>query len=75
LDYCIPIKLSSDLDISGFSDEDWATNKEERKSVAGYGTFLEHSLITCPSRKQKVVSRTSAESEYKVLANLAAQVA
>lgn len=51
VDYCLHLKPSVDLDISGFSDADWATNTEDRKSVAGYCVFLGESLITWSSRK------------------------
>ncbi|PNX91753.1 hypothetical protein L195_g047887, partial [Trifolium pratense] len=38
--YCLHIKPSADLDISGFSDADWATSPEDRKSVAGNCIYL-----------------------------------
>lgn len=75
MDYCLHLKPSADLDISGFSDADWATNTEDRKSVAGYCVYLGESLITWSSRKQRAVSRSSTESEYRALADLAAEVA
>nr|KYP50444.1 Retrovirus-related Pol polyprotein from transposon TNT 1-94 [Cajanus cajan] len=62
MNHCLHIKPSVDLDITGFSDADWATNIEDRKSVAGYCVFLGESLITWSSKKQRVVSRSSTES-------------
>jgi histone deacetylase 1/2 len=69
------IKPSTDLDIAGFSDADWATSIDDRKSMAGQCVFLGETLISWASRKQKVVSRSSTESEYRALADLAAEVA
>lgn len=75
IDYCLHIKSSADLDVSGFSDADWATNTDDRKSVAGYCVFLGESLVTWSSRKQRAMSRSSTESEYRALADLASEVA
>jgi len=33
--FCLHIKPSTDLDIAGFSDADWATSIDDRKSIAG----------------------------------------
>lgn len=52
MDYGLHIKPSPDLDISGFSDADWATNLDDRKSVAGYCVFLGESLVSWSSKKQ-----------------------
>jgi len=68
-------KPSTDLDIARFSDADWATSTDDRKSMAGQCVFLGETLISWSSIKQKVVSRSSTESEYRALADLAAEVA
>lgn len=75
INYCMHIKPSTDLDITGFSDADWATSIDDRKSMAGQCVFLGETLISWSSRKQKVVSRSSTESEYRALADLAAEIA
>ena len=72
---CLHIKPSTDLDITGFSDADWATSVDDRKSMAGQCVFLGETLVSWASRKQRVVSRSSTESEYRALADLAAEVA
>ena len=75
IDLCLHIKPSNDLDIIGFSDADWATSTDDRKSMAGQCVFLGETLISWSLRKQKVVSRSSRESEYRALADLVAEVA
>ena len=42
--------------------------------MAGYCVYLGNSLISWASRKQKVVSRSSTESEYRALADGAAEI-
>ncbi|KAI5428529.1 hypothetical protein KIW84_033494 [Lathyrus oleraceus] len=53
----------------------WATSIDDRKSMAGQCVFLGETLISWASRKQRVVSRSSTESKYRALADLAAEVA
>nr|KYP75364.1 Copia protein [Cajanus cajan] len=74
INHCLHIKSSADLDIAGFSDAYWAISIDDRKSIAGQCVFLGESLIAWSSRKQKVVSRSSTESEYRALVDLAAEV-
>lgn len=75
MDYSLHTKPSTDLDLTGFSDTDWATSSDDRKSMASLCVFLGESLVTSSSKMQKVVSRSRTESEYKALADLAAEIA
>ena len=47
-----------------FSDSDWASDRETRKSVNGWSIFIYGSLICWGSRSQKHVTLSSTESEY-----------
>ena len=53
-------------DILGYSDSDWA-GKGDRRSTSGYLTFVGGNLVTWKSKKQKVVSLSSAEAEYRAM--------
>ncbi|CAL8157464.1 unnamed protein product [Prunus armeniaca] len=48
-------------DVEGYTDVDWAGSVTNRRSMSGYFTFVGGNLVTWRSKKQKVVSRSSAE--------------
>ncbi|PKU72791.1 putative mitochondrial protein [Dendrobium catenatum] len=67
-DFGLPISRS-DLTLRTYSDADWASDPETRKSTSGFCTFLGNTLVSWSVKKQNTVSRSSTESEYRVLAS------
>ena len=63
------------LQIKGYSDSDWATDVNTRRSITGYVIFLGANHVSWQSKKQNSVSRSSTEAEYKALAHAAADIA
>ena len=64
-------KSSSDLFLTGYSDSDWASSTEDRRSTSGYAFMLnpEGPPISWRSQKQATVALSSCEAEYMALAS------
>lgn len=58
----------SDLQLSAFSDSVWAADPCDRKSVTGNVLFLGRNPVLWTSKKQRSVSKSSTEAEYKAMA-------
>ncbi|CAN6568096.1 unnamed protein product [Malus baccata var. baccata] len=62
-------KNSGHLRIEGFTDVDWAGDVTDRRSTSGYFTFVGGNLVTWRSKKQNMVSRSSAGAEFRGIAH------
>lgn len=51
-----------------YTNADRGGDMDNRRSTSGYCTFLSSNLITWRSKKQDVVSRSSAEAEFRAIA-------
>nr|XP_017221138.1 PREDICTED: uncharacterized mitochondrial protein AtMg00810-like [Daucus carota subsp. sativus] len=70
----ILLKAADHLKLQAFSDADWASCKDSRRSVTGYILLFGQSPVTWKSKKQSTVSKSSAEAEYRAMAAAAAEV-
>ncbi|XP_014496773.1 uncharacterized protein LOC106758354 [Vigna radiata var. radiata] len=60
--------------LKAYSDSDWATCPESRKSITGYSIYFGNSIISWKSKKQQTVSKSSAEAEYRALATITCEL-
>jgi hypothetical protein len=69
LDYGLLLRRSASSELTVYTDADWAGCPDTRRSTSGYTVFLDTNLISWSSKRQNVVSRSSAETEYRAVAN------
>ncbi|PLW35354.1 hypothetical protein PCASD_15517 [Puccinia coronata f. sp. avenae] len=63
------LRLGGSLVCSGYSDADWAEDREDRRSTSAYTFRIGDGAISWKSRKQATVSLLSTEAEYKALSD------
>jgi hypothetical protein len=71
--YGLQLYRSSSQNLLTYSDADWAGCSDTRKSTSGFCVFLGDNLVSWSSKRQATVSRSSAEAEYRAVANSVAQ--
>lgn len=74
LDKGLTIYRESPLNLHAFSDADWAGDRDDYISTMGHIIFLGRTPITWCSKKQKSLSRSSTETEYRAVASTAADI-
>jgi hypothetical protein len=52
-----------------YSDVDWVRCPDTHRSTSRYTVFLDGNLVSYSSKRQNMVSRSSTEAEYRVIAN------
>ncbi|WMV18503.1 hypothetical protein MTR67_011888 [Solanum verrucosum] len=74
LDYGLLYSPAGHQMLTGFSDADWGSSIDDRRSTTGYCVFLGGNLVAWSSKKQHVVSRSTTEAEYRSLADVIQEV-
>ncbi|KAI3508248.1 hypothetical protein L1887_23254 [Cichorium endivia] len=67
------ISPSKSTKLIAYSDADWGGCPDSRRSTSGYCVFLGDNLVSWSSKRQPTISRSSAEAEYKGVANATAE--
>ena len=68
-DQGIMLTSNSDLRLTAYSDSDWSACPITRRSLSAYVVMLGDSVVSWKTKKKRTVSRSSAEAEYRSMAD------
>ncbi|GJY96179.1 ribonuclease H-like domain-containing protein [Tanacetum coccineum] len=75
LELGLQLYASATTSLVGYTDADWAGCPSTRRSTSGYCVFLGDNLLSWSAKRQHTISRSSAEVEYRGVANVVAETA
>ena len=70
LDHGLHLYPSSTFTLVSYTNADWGGCPNTRRSTFGYCVFLGDNLISWSAKRQATLSRSSAEAEYRGVANV-----
>ncbi|XP_052479520.1 secreted RxLR effector protein 161-like [Gossypium raimondii] len=74
MDYGISFKAVYRLSLVVYSEVNWGTNLDDKRSTTGFCAFLGGNPVSWGSREQEVVSHSTTEAEYRSLAHATIEV-
>ncbi|KAK2412680.1 putative mitochondrial protein [Trifolium repens] len=69
-----PSTTGPPFSLRAYSDADWATDQDDRRSTSGSCIYFGPNLVSWGSKKQTLVARSSTEAEYRSMANATADL-
>lgn len=65
--YGLFFSKSLNTHLNVYTDADWASCVDDRKSTSGYAIFMGKNLVSWSSKKQQTVAKSSTEAEYRAI--------
>ncbi|GJW42942.1 ribonuclease H-like domain-containing protein [Tanacetum coccineum] len=75
VDFGLQLYVFATTSLAGYTDADWAGCTSTHKSTSGYCVFLGDNILSWSSKQQHIISRSSAEVEYRGVANVFSETA
>ncbi|GJY48365.1 ribonuclease H-like domain-containing protein [Tanacetum coccineum] len=75
VDFGLHLYVSATTLLVGYTDADWAGCPSTHRSTSSYCVFLGDKLLSWSAKRQHTISRSSAEAEYRGVANVVAETA
>jgi histone deacetylase 1/2 len=69
-----PSSAVTKFSVSAYSDYDWTSDMDDRRSTSGSCIFFGPNLVSWSAKKQTLVARSSAEAEYRALAHTTSEL-
>ncbi|XP_060202718.1 uncharacterized mitochondrial protein AtMg00810-like [Lycium barbarum] len=73
IDFGLHLYKSTVNSLVSYTDADWGGCPDTRSSTSGYCVFFGDNLISWSSKRQPTLSRSSAEAEYRGVANVVSE--
>jgi hypothetical protein len=73
IDFGLHLLAAATPQLIAYTDADWAGCPDTRRSTSGFCVYLGNALVSWSSKRQNTVSRSSAEAEYRGIANAVAE--
>ncbi|KAG8492139.1 hypothetical protein CXB51_015694 [Gossypium anomalum] len=74
IDFGIVIQPTNRLSLTAYADANWGLDFDDRRSTSGFCVYFGAAPLSWGSKKQQVVSRSTAETEYRSLATTTSEV-
>jgi hypothetical protein len=73
IEFGLHLHAATPSTLIAYTDADWAGCPDTRRSTSGFCVYLGDALVSWSSKRQNAVSRSSAEAEYRGIANAVAE--
>ncbi|XP_021774358.1 uncharacterized protein LOC110738302 [Chenopodium quinoa] len=73
-DHGLQLYRSAPTRLISYTDVDWGSCPDTQRSTSGYYVYLGDNLVLWTAKRQANLSRSSAEAEYRGVANVVAEI-